>query len=121
MLFDANRARLPAVEAELGENSRGLQESRTALTIERTTLTERAAEISAELTSLQSRPNLLPRPQLELRRGCVRALESRTTRCRTPGNCCGSATGKPSGRAPRNGPSTASRSPCWSPPSITRP
>ncbi|MDQ0822312.1 uncharacterized protein YPO0396 [Arthrobacter sp. V4I6] len=68
VLFDANRARLTGVEAELGENSRGLQESRTALTIERTTLTERAAEIGAELTSLQSRPNLLPRPQLELRR-----------------------------------------------------
>ncbi|WP_211876841.1 ATP-binding protein [Pseudarthrobacter albicanus] len=68
VLFDANRARLAEVEAELGENSRGLQESRTALTIERTTLTERAAEIGAELTSLQSRPNLLPRPQLELRR-----------------------------------------------------
>ena len=68
VLFDANRARLPGVEAELAENSRGLQESRTTLTIERTTLTERAAEIGAELTSLQSRPNLLPRPQLELRR-----------------------------------------------------
>ncbi|WP_083266461.1 ATP-binding protein [Arthrobacter sp. U41] len=68
VLFDANRARLAAVEAELAENSRGLQESRTTLTIERTTLTERAAEIAAELTSLQSRPNLLPRPQLELRR-----------------------------------------------------
>ncbi|MET3919933.1 ATP-binding protein [Arthrobacter sp. UYEF20] len=68
VLFDANRARLTEVEAELGENSRGLQESRTALTIERTTLTERGAEIGAELTSLQSRPNLLPRPQLELRR-----------------------------------------------------
>ncbi|WP_427004434.1 ATP-binding protein [Pseudarthrobacter sp. H2] len=68
VLFDSNRSRLAEVEAELGENSRGLQESRTALTIERTTLTERAAEIAAELTSLQSRPNLLPRPQLELRR-----------------------------------------------------
>lgn len=68
VLFDANRARLAEVETELRSRHGGLQEDRTGLTVERTALSERAAEIAAELTSLQSRPDLLPRPQLELRR-----------------------------------------------------
>ncbi|WP_427133454.1 ATP-binding protein [Pseudarthrobacter sp. S9] len=68
VLFDANRARLSKVETELGARSDELQDSRTELTMTRTALTEHAGDIAAELTSLQSRPNLLPRPQLELRR-----------------------------------------------------
>lgn len=66
--FDANRARLEEVEAELASQSDTLQGQRTELTISRAELTRWAAEIGAELTSLQARPNLLPRPQLELRR-----------------------------------------------------
>ncbi|MEO5321434.1 ATP-binding protein [Arthrobacter sp. CC3] len=68
VLFDANRARLAAVEQELGTKAEALQDSRTELTVKRQVLNGRATDIAAELTSLQSRPNLLPRPQLELRR-----------------------------------------------------
>ena len=46
----------------------GCRTTGTELTITRTELTGRVAEIGAELRSLQSRPNLLPLPQLELRR-----------------------------------------------------
>ena len=68
VLFDANRARLGEVEKELGEQSDGLQDHRTQLTITRTEHNARLSEIGAELRSLQSRPTLLPLPQLELRR-----------------------------------------------------
>jgi uncharacterized protein YPO0396 len=68
VLFDANKARLGEVEQQLGDQSNELQESRTALTITRTELNARLTEIGKELRSLQSRPNLLPIPQLELRR-----------------------------------------------------
>lgn len=68
VLFDGNRARLGEVETQLGAQSDELQESRTGLTITRTAQTERLVGIAAELRSLQSRPNLLPLPQLELRR-----------------------------------------------------
>jgi uncharacterized protein YPO0396 len=68
VLFDANKARLGEVEDQLGEQSNELQESRTELTITRTELNARLTEIGKELRSLQSRPNLLPLPQLELRR-----------------------------------------------------
>ncbi|HCB59379.1 MAG TPA: hypothetical protein DEP82_16045, partial [Arthrobacter bacterium] len=66
--FDANRARLADVERELAASADEVQDSRTELTMTRTVLTGRAADIAAELTSLQARPNLLPRPQVELRR-----------------------------------------------------
>ncbi|MBT2554435.1 ATP-binding protein [Arthrobacter sp. ISL-5] len=68
VLFYSNRARLGEVETQLGTQSDELQESRTGLTITRTELTTGLNEIGAELRSLQSRPNLLPLPQLELRR-----------------------------------------------------
>jgi uncharacterized protein YPO0396 len=68
VLFDGNRARLSEVETQLAEQSDELQDSRTKLTITRTGLNNRLSEIGAELRSLQSRPNLLPIPQLELRR-----------------------------------------------------
>lgn len=68
VLFDANRARLGKVESQLGNQSNELQEDRTKLSITRTEQTARLTEIGAELRSLQSRPNLLPLPQLELRR-----------------------------------------------------
>ncbi|MFC9336155.1 ATP-binding protein [Arthrobacter sp. NPDC057009] len=67
VLFDGNRARLADVEKQLAEQSDELQEDRTQLTIARTGLNNRLTEIGAELRSLQSRPNLLPIPQLELR------------------------------------------------------
>ncbi|WP_426989940.1 ATP-binding protein [Pseudarthrobacter sp. Y6] len=66
--FDANRARLADVEKELAATANEAQDSRTELTMTRTVLTGRATDIAAELTSLQARPNLLPRPQVELRR-----------------------------------------------------
>ena len=68
VLFDRNRSRLAEVEEELRSRSRKHQESLARLGIERTGLNDQLAEILAELSSLQSRPNLLPRPQLELRR-----------------------------------------------------
>lgn len=68
VLFDANRARLGDVEQQLADQSDELQDERTRLTISRTEHNARLSEIGAELRSLQSRPNLLPIPQLELRR-----------------------------------------------------
>lgn len=68
VLFDANRARLGEVESQLGAQSDELQDGRTRWAITRTEQTARLTEIGAELRSLQSRPNLLPLPQLELRR-----------------------------------------------------
>ncbi|MCZ2403697.1 ATP-dependent exonuclease SbcCD, C subunit-like protein [Paenarthrobacter sp. Z7-10] len=66
--FDANRARLDEVEAGLAGQSASLHGRRTDLTVTWAELTGHAADLRADLTSLQSRPNLLPRPQLELRR-----------------------------------------------------
>ncbi len=68
VLFDANRAQLEDVETGLREESADLQEQRTTLTVERSGVADRLTAITAELVSLQSRPNLLPLPQLELRR-----------------------------------------------------
>lgn len=68
VLFDANRARLGDVEQQLTKQSDELQDDRTKLTITRTGHNARLTEIAAELRSLQSRPNLLPLPQLEVRR-----------------------------------------------------
>lgn len=68
VLFDANRDGLAAVESGLSEQYNALQTKRTDLTIQHKELTENAAGIKAELTSLQSRQNLLPRQQLEIRR-----------------------------------------------------
>lgn len=68
VLFDGNRARLGEVEQQLTDQSNELQDDRTQLTIARTEHNARLSEIGNELRSLQSRPNLLPLPQLELRR-----------------------------------------------------
>ncbi|MDR7161336.1 ATP-binding protein [Arthrobacter sp. BE255] len=68
VLFDANRDGLAAVESALGRQYTDLQDDRTELTMTRTVLNGRAADIKAELTSLQSRRDLLPLPQLEIRR-----------------------------------------------------
>ena len=67
VLFDANRSRLAEVEKGLAAKADQLQDSRTELTVKRQELNGRDSDIAAELTSLQSRPNLLPRPQLDLR------------------------------------------------------
>lgn len=68
VLFDTNRDGLPAVEAGLAKQNGDLQEQRTELTMTRTVLNGRAADIKAELTSLQSRRNLLPLDQVGIRR-----------------------------------------------------
>jgi uncharacterized protein YPO0396 len=68
VLFDANRARLAEVEAELGKSSDQLQDRRTELSMTHTVLADQASDIAAELTSLQARRNLLPLTQLDIRR-----------------------------------------------------
>ncbi|WP_165976964.1 ATP-binding protein [Arthrobacter nitrophenolicus] len=68
VLFDANKARLAGVEQDLARGSDNLQDRRTELTMTRTVLTSQAADIAAELTSLQARRNLIPLPQLDIRR-----------------------------------------------------
>jgi uncharacterized protein YPO0396 len=68
VLFDANRARLAGVEAGLAKANEELQDQRTELTMTRTVLTGQNDDITAELTSLQARRNLIPLPQLEIRR-----------------------------------------------------
>ncbi|WP_258805145.1 ATP-binding protein [Pseudarthrobacter sp. NS4] len=68
VLFDANRDRLAAVESGLADQYNRLQDDRTEVTMTRTVLSGRAADLKAELTSLQARRNLLPLQQLEIRR-----------------------------------------------------
>ncbi|XAZ32277.1 ATP-binding protein [Paenarthrobacter ureafaciens] len=68
VLFDANRSRLGEVEGNLASKAAKLQEQRTALHSELKELAARRDDLDAELGSLGSRPTLLERPQLELRR-----------------------------------------------------
>jgi uncharacterized protein YPO0396 len=68
VLFDANRAGLPGVEQDLAVQSEALHEERTALSMQQAGLNTRSGEIKAELTSLQARRNLIPLPQLDIRR-----------------------------------------------------
>ena len=68
VLFDANRVRLIEVEQDLARRSDALQEDRTALSIQQSERKAKAADIAAELTSLQARRNLIPLPQLDIRR-----------------------------------------------------
>ena len=68
VLFDANRAGLAGVEQDLAARSEVLHGERTTLSIQQAGLNTRSAEIKAELTSLQARRNLIPLPQLDIRR-----------------------------------------------------
>ncbi|GGH98995.1 ATP-binding protein [Arthrobacter liuii] len=68
VLFDANRARLAGVEQDLGRQAGELQTGITGLSMQQAELQGKAADIAAELTSLQARRNLIPLPQLEIRR-----------------------------------------------------
>ncbi len=68
VLFDANRAGLAGVEQDLAARSEVLHGERTTLSIQQAGLNTRSAEIRAELTSLQARRNLIPLPQLDIRR-----------------------------------------------------
>lgn len=68
VLFDANRAGLVGVEQDLAARSEVLHGERTTLSIQQAGLNTRFAEIKAELTSLQARRNLIPLPQLDIRR-----------------------------------------------------
>ncbi|MGX1161993.1 uncharacterized protein YPO0396 [Arthrobacter sp. SLBN-100] len=68
VLFDANRARLTEVEHDLARRSEALQEDRTAVSIQQSGRKAKAADIAAELSSLQARRNLIPLPQLDIRR-----------------------------------------------------
>ncbi len=68
VLFDGNTARLAAVEEDLRTENTELQDRRTADSTRRADVQARAEELRAELRSLQSRQNLMPRTQLELRR-----------------------------------------------------
>ena len=61
VLFDSNRARLARVEQDLAARSE-------ALSMQLAGLETRSGELKAELTSLQARRNLIPLPQLEIRR-----------------------------------------------------
>jgi len=56
------------VEQDLARRSDALQEDRTALSIRQSDYKAKAADIAAELTSLQARRNLIPLPQLDIRR-----------------------------------------------------
>ncbi|GAB3539018.1 ATP-binding protein [Arthrobacter tecti] len=67
VLFDRNRVRLAEVESDLRSSNAQLQDSLTQLTIEGRELGQRLTGIDAELLSLQSRSNLLPSNQLDLR------------------------------------------------------
>ncbi|WP_285249257.1 ATP-binding protein [Pseudarthrobacter sp. efr-133-R2A-89] len=68
VLFDANRAGLTGVEGDLAARSEALHEERTRLCIQQAGHEARSGEIKAELTSLQARRNLIPLPQLDIRR-----------------------------------------------------
>ncbi|GAC1495461.1 MAG: ATP-binding protein [Pseudarthrobacter sp.] len=75
VLFDANRAGLAGVEQDLAARSEALHEERTTLSIQQAGLNTRSAEIKAELTSLQARRNLIPLPQLDIRRRLCEGTE----------------------------------------------
>lgn len=75
VLFDANRAGLAGVERELADRSNVLHEERTTLSIRQAELTSKSAEIKAEITSLQARRNLIPLPQLDIRRRLCEGTE----------------------------------------------
>lgn len=68
VLFDANRAGLAGVERDLAARSEALHEQRTTLSIQQAGHEAKSGEIKAELTSLQARRNLIPLPQLDIRR-----------------------------------------------------
>ncbi|THJ66832.1 ATP-dependent exonuclease SbcCD, C subunit-like protein [Arthrobacter echini] len=68
VLFDANRAQLDEVETVLRERTAELQDQQTAVSVERSGTADELKTIDVELGSLQSRPDLLPLAQLELRR-----------------------------------------------------
>ena len=68
VLFDSNRARLARVEQDLAARSEVLHGERTTLSMQLAGLETRSGELKAELTSLQARRNLIPLPQLEIRR-----------------------------------------------------
>jgi uncharacterized protein YPO0396 len=75
VLFDANRAGLAGVEQDLAARSDTLHGERTTLSIQQAGLEARSAEIKAELTSLQARRNLIPLPQLDIRRRLCEGTE----------------------------------------------
>lgn len=120
VVFDANRSRLPEVEAELAGASETQQEDRTRLEIQRSELTSRAGDIAAELTSLQARNRSLS-PSWTSAAGSATEPGSRTRPCRTPASCCAFATARPRGRAPRSAPCAGSPCRCWCPASTTPP
>ncbi|WP_049822448.1 ATP-binding protein [Arthrobacter sp. H41] len=68
VVFDDNTARLSVVEEDLRRHAGELQQERTAASKRRDAALELASELEADLKSLQSRQNLLPRRQLDLRR-----------------------------------------------------
>lgn len=68
VLFDANRAGIAGVEQDLAARSDALHEQRTTLSMQQAEHSARSGEIKAELTSLQARRNLIPLPQLDIRR-----------------------------------------------------
>ena len=113
VLFDANRARLTEVEQDLATQADGLQDTRTELTMTRTALTGRAADIAAELTSLQSRPTSCRARSSNSAAGCATGPASASRSSRTPASCCGSVRAKRRGRAPPNARCAALPSRCW--------
>ncbi|WP_125614373.1 ATP-binding protein [Specibacter cremeus] len=67
VVFDANAAALPGVEAQLAADNTELQGQRTALDRQRSEAAEQAAEHKDELKSLLNRANLLPSWLIALR------------------------------------------------------
>ncbi|MDQ6754598.1 MAG: ATP-dependent exonuclease SbcCD, C subunit-like protein [Actinomycetota bacterium] len=68
VVFDANTAALAGVEEELAGRGDGLQGRRTEADRQRAEAQEQSGELRAELTSLQTRQNLLPGWLVALRR-----------------------------------------------------
>ncbi|WP_458113493.1 hypothetical protein M1D88_05095 [Arthrobacter sp. R1-13] len=75
VLFDANRAGLARVEQDLAARSDALHKELTPLSMQQGERTARSEEIKAELTSLQARRNLIPLPQLDIRRRLCEGTE----------------------------------------------
>ncbi|WP_369046809.1 ATP-binding protein [Sinomonas sp. P10A9] len=65
--FDHNATALEGVERGLRERSEALNDERAQLTADRNEVRARRAELEDDVKSLLSRPDLLPRTQLELR------------------------------------------------------
>lgn len=113
VLFDGNAAQLDGVERHLATRTAELYEQRTDLSKKRDAGRVRAEDLRAELKSLQSRQNLLPRPQLELRHRLCEGTGIPDSALPFAGELLRLRDGESVWEGAAEGRCMASRCPCW--------